>query len=182
MFTNRNAWFACIVSLSIAIASGAASQAASPALWRIADSDSEIWIFGTVHMLPRGLSWRTPAFDAAFTAADTVYLEVDLRSSKLNRLGGLTRQLGQNANFVALSSLLGSADTVRLARVAASLGVPPEEFEPMRPWFASVTLSVLYFTTIRFLSSLFPKWKNSLKKSITIWLILLSGSMSEIKV
>ena len=46
--------------------------AESPALWRLSDDDSEIWLFGTVHLLPPGLQWRSPAFEAAFAAADTI--------------------------------------------------------------------------------------------------------------
>ena len=61
------ALFAFVLLLATpALNSCARPQAGEPALWRIADSDSEIWLFGTAHMLRPELRWRGPteAFDA----------------------------------------------------------------------------------------------------------------------
>jgi hypothetical protein len=48
-----------------------------PALWKIADADTTLYLFGTIHLLPPGLDWETPAFKQAFTDASTLYLEAD---------------------------------------------------------------------------------------------------------
>ncbi|MDD9916840.1 MAG: TraB/GumN family protein [Rhodospirillaceae bacterium] len=129
--------FICLALLAAAPAHGNA-----PALWRVADADSEIWLFGTVHMLPQHVRWRSPAFDRAFAAADTVFLEADLTAAPRRGFRATIMQLGRNANFVTLSSLLGSRDTERLARAAERLGIPPGQLEPLRPWLASIRLSL----------------------------------------
>ncbi len=49
---------------------------ARPALWRVADKDTTIWLFGSIHALPPGVRWRTPAVERAIDAADTLILEV----------------------------------------------------------------------------------------------------------
>jgi uncharacterized protein len=51
---------------------------AAPAMWEVSDSDSKVTLFGSVHVLPSGTQWRTPAFDAALKAATLVYFETDI--------------------------------------------------------------------------------------------------------
>jgi hypothetical protein len=36
-----------------------------PALWLLADEDTRIYMFGTIHVLPPGYRWRSPALDKA---------------------------------------------------------------------------------------------------------------------
>ena len=40
---------------------------ADPAMWRVRDDDSEIWILGTFHILPPGVDWRSDALAAPST-------------------------------------------------------------------------------------------------------------------
>src|SRR4051812_44835850 len=54
---------------------------AAPAMWRVRDGDSEIYLFGTMHVLPPGLKWRTRLYDAAYARADAVWFETDMRAS-----------------------------------------------------------------------------------------------------
>ena len=90
----------------------------------------------------RKIESRVNFVQRAFTAADTVFLEADLTAAPRRGFRATIMQLGRNANFVTLSSLLGSRDTERLARVAERLGIPPGQLEPLRPWLASIRLSL----------------------------------------
>jgi uncharacterized protein len=47
-----------------------------PALWSVSDPDTTIYLFGTIHMLPKDFDWQTPAFEKAAAEADELYLEV----------------------------------------------------------------------------------------------------------
>lgn len=47
-------------------------------MWTVSDADSKVTVFGSIHVLPPDSDWRTPAFDAAFTAAPEVYFETDI--------------------------------------------------------------------------------------------------------
>lgn len=47
----------------------------TPATWEIADPDTRITLFGTVHALPRGVDWFRPHIVAALDSADRLVLE-----------------------------------------------------------------------------------------------------------
>jgi uncharacterized protein len=57
----------------------AAVQAqARPAMWRVSDADTTIYMFGTIHLLPKGVNWRTPALERALQTSDELVIEVVL--------------------------------------------------------------------------------------------------------
>ncbi len=49
--------------------------APSPAMWRIADDDTTIYLFGTYHILPEGFAWRTELFDQVVENVDELVIE-----------------------------------------------------------------------------------------------------------
>ena len=48
----------------------AAPAAAAPAMWRISDDDSQVWLFGSVHAFNTRVKWRTSAFNKALKDGD----------------------------------------------------------------------------------------------------------------
>jgi hypothetical protein len=64
-----------------------------PALWRIADSDTTIYFFGTIHALPRDVAWRTPAIERAIDASDELVMEIADSDSidELSLFGAMAR-------------------------------------------------------------------------------------------
>lgn len=46
-----------------------------PAIWRIRDADTTIYLFGTVHSLPPGFKWRNATLEEIIVRADTLLLE-----------------------------------------------------------------------------------------------------------
>jgi len=47
----------------------------APALWKLSDEDTTIYLFGTFHVLPEGLRWRTAQFDRIAARVDSLVLE-----------------------------------------------------------------------------------------------------------
>jgi hypothetical protein len=56
--------------------SGPAPIEARPALWRVSDGDTTIWLLGTIHVLPANVHWQTPAVRDAIDRADVLVLEL----------------------------------------------------------------------------------------------------------
>jgi uncharacterized protein len=136
-----------LATLGLAVACGpdpggpqAASDPARPALWRIADADTAIYLFGTIHMLPPDAAWRSSEVDAALAGARTVYFETDVEGDVRERTE-LVQRLGLLVPGKRLSDSLAPAEASALRAAAARLGYPLAVLETQRPWYAAVTLA-----------------------------------------
>ena len=63
-----------LLSAVLLLAAGTA-QAEAPT-WVVRDKDSEMVIFGSVHLLPPGLGWAPPRLTAALKATDDLWFEI----------------------------------------------------------------------------------------------------------
>src|SRR5690606_37757033 len=61
-----------------ALAPAASEERAGPALWIVADDDTTIYIFGTVHALPEKLEWMDETIADALGSSDELVTEIDL--------------------------------------------------------------------------------------------------------
>lgn len=112
-----------------------------PALWKVSDEDTTIYLFGTVHALPGGLSWMDGKVAAALDSADELVTEVDLSSEALLKAGLAEKGLlpaGQT-----LRGLLGEEDRAAYETAVGALGLPVEAFDRMKPWYAGLMLSMI---------------------------------------
>jgi hypothetical protein len=50
--------------------------AKGPALWKVADADTTIYLFGTVHVLPQGLEWYDATIATALEGSDILVTEI----------------------------------------------------------------------------------------------------------
>jgi hypothetical protein len=116
---------------------GAAGAArAAPALWRVTDADSTIYLFGTIHALTPGLKWRTPLYDRAMAQAQTVWFEADMTSGDPDTIRLLIQRYGSDPD-TPLSRKLGPQELGALARQT-----DVRRIEHLRPWAAALMLSV----------------------------------------
>jgi uncharacterized protein YbaP (TraB family) len=113
---------------------------AAPALWRISDGDSQIWLFGSIHAFSNRVNWRTPIFDKALRAADLVYFETPLSASE-SQFATAMMKLGVNRNGKRLSDYLTISERAKLDAAVLGLKLNRNTVEVMRPWMAASTLS-----------------------------------------
>ncbi len=52
-----------------------ASYQPAPAIWRLADADTTIYLFGTIHALPKEVKWRSKALDDIIDEVDELVVE-----------------------------------------------------------------------------------------------------------
>ncbi|MET0182529.1 MAG: TraB/GumN family protein [Caulobacterales bacterium] len=115
-----------------------------PALWKISDHNSEIWLFGTVHVLPPSLAWRRSHVDAAFARADIVVFEADVSPELRPAFDAFVRAEGALPETEQLSDRLAPETREQLLRVARQLGMDSAQLERVRPWLAALQLSLAY--------------------------------------
>lgn len=142
---------AAFASFKTWIAGGAAALAlsapvmADPSLWHMSDEDSDIYIFGTVHILRPEVDWRTPEVMTAFESADTVWFEAPVNDpAEQAGMMGLLQRYGLNPPERPLSSQISDEANADLAEIAPLLGSTPAAMEPLRPWLAAVQVTVGY--------------------------------------
>lgn len=127
-----------------AAAETAVDAGAGPAMWVVSDEDSTIYLFGTFHILPSSMRWTTPAFDAAMEETPVTMTEVDTNSPEAQaKMAALVEELGLNPPGVTLSATLGPERAARFAEIAAKYGASMASLEPLKPWLAMISLSVV---------------------------------------
>ncbi|MGB3625033.1 MAG: TraB/GumN family protein, partial [Henriciella sp.] len=116
----------------------------APAMWTLSDEDTTIHMFGTVHILRPDLEWRTPEFEAAFESADTLVLELDMQSEEgMRAMARDFQRKGLYGDGRRLSTEVDEEVLDTLQTSLQPLGLPVTVLDPMEPWMAAVTLSVL---------------------------------------
>jgi uncharacterized protein len=125
-----------------ATTTSAPTHGEAPALWKITDADSTMWLMGSVHVLKPDTKWRTPEMDEAFKSANRIWFEVDIDSpqgkSELERLVRLRGVIP--AGEPRLLERLDGRTAAQVRRAAAANELPDAYLNDMRPWLASLTL------------------------------------------
>jgi hypothetical protein len=124
-----------------------ATPRTAPAIWKVADDDTTIYLFGTVHLLQNNVEWRSETFNEIWQSAGTVYFETDATSPEAaSRLQPLMQQYGMNPAGTTFSSFFSEEDYAFIKEEAAKINLPTAMLEPMRPWLAGLLISVQQLT------------------------------------
>lgn len=128
-----------------ALAQAAQTQGSgSPALWRLSDADTDIYMFGTVHLLKPDLDWRSDAVNAAFKAAGTIVFELDTDSPEAQaKLMTDFMSRGFYKDGRTLSAVLNDEIETVVRTAFDGLGVPFSAIDVQEPWMAAMNLSMM---------------------------------------
>jgi uncharacterized protein YbaP (TraB family) len=121
----------------------AAAPASGPALWKVADEDTTIYLFGTVHVLPQGVEWYDATISGALEGSDMIVTEIPMDPAAEAALRQLSMTMGMLPSGTTLRSLLTPEQTTAYEAALAKIGAPPSAFDPLKPWLAGLTLSLL---------------------------------------
>ncbi len=117
---------------------------ATPAIWKITKANgATITFMGSIHLLPPALTFMTPELEAAIAGADVTVTEVlstELQSPELN---AVVMAEGMYPTGTTLQSKMSAEDWAEFEKACAIVGVPAVALNQMKPWLASVTLSLL---------------------------------------
>jgi uncharacterized protein len=135
-----------LIALSLALPQASMSRSvakaipAKPALWLVRDSDTKIYLFGTIHALPENINWYGGAVKSAFDQSDNLVIEMvepspaqataEYRRTALDPKG---RKLRSWLSEKQQKSLDGALDYV---------GLPRTGYDILEPWAAAMQLQV----------------------------------------
>lgn len=140
-----------IAPVTALLALGSAAQAkvpqtARPALWAVSDADTTIYLFGTIHLLPSGLKWRTPKIDQAMAKSQELVVETIVDEKNPAKLLSAMASLGFNApNLPPVAERVPAAKRAALAEAIKKTGLPPQAFDRMKTWAVAINLLGLKF-------------------------------------
>ena len=134
-----------IASTACGISPAAAPQAASPAMWKVADEDTTIYLFGTIHLLPKDTKWRSPAFDQAAAGSDTLVIETVIDERNPAATIGELFKLAVSDGLPPLAERVPASKKAALASAIAKSGMPPQAFDKLETWAAAFLLLGVQF-------------------------------------
>ncbi len=127
-----------------ALANSAVAEPASarvrPALWQVSDRDTTVYLFGTIHMLPKDYAWRTPAFDKAVAGSQALVVETIVDTANPLALAGDMARLGFRPGLPPLIERVSPAKRPLLEAAIAKSGLPRSAFDRMETWAAAFVL------------------------------------------
>ena len=127
--------------VATAQAPAAAVEMGGPALWKVADEDTTIYLFGTVHALPANVDWYSGPVQAALDSADTLVTEIDMTPEATAAMGALVAEKGTLPAGTTLRSLMTDEQRARYEAGLAKIGAPAAAFDQLEPWFATLALA-----------------------------------------
>lgn len=139
------AWAAQETEVASAAASTEAATAAptGPALWKVADEDTTIYLFGTVHALPENVDWYSSAIENALAASDSVVTEIKMTPEMAGEMQQLVMAKGILPQGTTLRSLFTPEQTAAYEAAMGKLGIPAGAFDQFEPWYAGMMMTML---------------------------------------
>lgn len=139
-FLKRALAFLGILVATIATPQAAGARSVRPALWQVSDSDTTIYLFGTIHLLPPKYSWETPAIHKAIDSSNMLYVETIVDEKNPAALIAALSKLGYSSGLPPLADRVEPASRPLLEAAIAKSGVPRPTFDRMETWAAAFTL------------------------------------------
>lgn len=122
------------------LADPAVAEVPHPALWRVADDDTVIYLFGTVHALPNDVDWYRGQVAVALESALELVTELGEPQGAEFREAVSRHALMPRGK--ALRDLLGEGERKRYEAALGRLGMPASALDQMKPWFAGITITM----------------------------------------
>lgn len=120
---------------------------ARPGLWMLADADTKIYLFGSVHVLPTGYAWRNAVIDKAMAESQSLTLETVLDTDP-ESVSRVLLTTGMAKGAPPLASRVPANKRKELAALMAKSGVPTAMLDTMKSWSAAVVLTSASFAKI----------------------------------
>lgn len=122
-----------------AATAAAKTDSAQPAIWLLADSDTRIWMLGTVHILPPSLDWRSADLDAIIERVDELVLETDNGPSAFEKPALMQRLMLRDRPLPLLERIAPEYHN-RMRLLAKSIGLDLAEFDAFETWAVTFIL------------------------------------------
>jgi uncharacterized protein len=112
-------------------------------LWQVKSKAATVYLLGSIHVANEAMYPLDARIDQAFRSADTLVLETPMDASAQQQAAALLQRAGLYAPPDALDKHLDEKTMARLDAALRKLGLPLQAVMAMRPWLASLTITLL---------------------------------------
>ncbi len=114
-----------------------------PALWKISDEDTTIYLYGTVHALPKDVDWYKGNVAAALASSDILVTEILQTPETVTKMQSIIMNTGMLPADKNLRDMLDDDQKAAYEAAMTKLGMPVATFDRFEPWYASMMLAML---------------------------------------
>ena len=111
-----------------------------PALWKVADRDTTIYLFGTIHLLPRGANWVSPALDRAAEESQGLVVETIVDTANPAPFAATMMRLATSPGLPPVLDRVPKAKRAALATAIAKSRMAPAALDRMETWAVALAL------------------------------------------
>lgn len=128
---------------------------AYPSLWHIKGDASkgdlgEVYLLGSVHVLPPRVHWRSPPINRALGRSDVYVFEVPQDDAAMVELNRLIQAKGFLPPGETLRGLLHPQARADYDAAVAASGLAPAMLERVRPWLAGIQMMFAQISKLNF--------------------------------
>ena len=127
-----------------------AQTIARPSLWHVQGRQGDVYLLGSVHILPPDVQWRSPPIQDAIARADVFAFEVPQDKKSQAQVQALIAAKGYLPPGQSLRPLLKKSAQADFDAVLASSGLAPSAVENTRPWLAGLQLLFAQIAKLKF--------------------------------
>ena len=137
-----------LAALAAGMPASADAKVAKPAIWQVSDRDTNIYLFGTVHLLPPSTQWRSAKLDKATREAGTLVVETIIDEKNPQAFAAELARLSMRPGLPPIASRVRPEKQAALRAVIAKSGIPEAVLNNMETWAAAFALLQLQFKEI----------------------------------
>jgi uncharacterized protein len=123
---------------------------AAPTLWHIQGEQGEVYLLGSVHVLPPNIHWRTPAIARGLSRSDVYVFEVPQDQSAVAELSTLVQEKGYLPQGESLRREIHPGSLTDYDAAVKASGLPGEIVDHERPWLAGLQLMFAQISKMNF--------------------------------
>jgi len=127
-----------------------AALQANPSLWHIKGEQGEVYLLGSVHVLPPDLNWHTPAIQRGLSRSDVFVFEVPQDQTAMAELNALMQAKGFLPKGQTLRGQLHRASLPDYDAAVQASGLPAAAVERERPWLAGLQMMFAQITKLKY--------------------------------
>lgn len=111
-----------------------------PALWKVSDKDTTIYLFGTIHLLPQGAQWISPTFDRAADESQGLIVETIVDTANPASFAATMAKLATSPGLPPVLDRVPKEKRAALATAIARSRMAPAALDRMETWAVALAL------------------------------------------